>query len=188
MRKNKKIKSMVFIGILILLILLMTLFVTFNFNYFNELINTYVEGYGYIGILGFSFIADFLEQPIGPEVPASVGVLFGLNIFIVLLFSVIGSWISSSINFYIGKKYLHNKIHGIFEEKKDKTSIKFFRKYGKLGVALAAISPIPWVAFCWLGGAFKMKFRQFVIYGLIPRAIRIFTVIAVVYYLKIFIV
>ena len=144
--------------------------------------------YGYIGILGFSFIADLLEQPIGPEVPASIGVLFGLNIFIVLLFSIIGSCISSSINFYIGKKYLCYKIHNIFEKEKDKTSIRLFKKYGKLAVALAAISPIPWVAFCWLGGAFKMKFRQFIIYGLIPRAARIFTVVAVVYYLKIFVV
>ena len=60
-----------------------------------------------------------------------------------------------------------------------------FKKYGKWGVFLAAIGPIPWVPFCWLAGSFKMKFRKFAIYGLIPRTIRILVVVFLVEYLRI---
>ncbi len=183
---EKKLKSKGLIIILLLVLVGVILLVYFNLDYFNEVISNYVIKYGLIGVLILSFFADLLEQPIGPEVPASLGVLFGLNLVLVLVFSVIGSYIGSLINYFIGKKYLSFEVKQAFEKGNYKKYHKIFYKYGNLALALAAISPIPWVAFCWLAGSFKMKIRQFVLYGLIPRAVRILTIVLFVLYLSAF--
>ena len=66
---------------------------------------------------------------------------------------------------------------------RDKYS-KLFKKYGKWGLFVAAIGPIPWVPFCWLAGSFQMKFRRFAVYGLFPRFLRILVVVLLVRYLN----
>lgn len=185
---RKKLKSKLLIGILLLILIGIVLLVYFNLDYLNEVVKDYVEKYGLIGILVFSFFADLLEQPIGPEVPASLGVLFGLNIVLVLVFSFIGSYGGSLINYFIGRKYLSFEVKQAFDKGDYKRWHKLFYKYGKLALVLAAISPIPWVAFCWLSGSFRMRLRQFVLYGLIPRAARILTVVLFVWYLYAFLV
>ena len=71
-------------------------------------------------------------------------------------------------------------------ETEDRSKYKsLFKKYGKWAVFLAAIGPIPWVPFCWLAGSFKMKFKKFAFYGLIPRAIRIAIVVFIVEHLRV---
>ncbi len=185
---RKKLKSKIFIAVLFLIVIGILLLVLFNLDYFNEVVEDYVKKYGLIGILVLSFFADLLEQPIGPEVSASLGVLFGLNIVLVLVFSIVGSYGGSLINYFIGKKYLSFEVKQALDSGDYKRWYKLFYKYGKLALVLAAISPIPWVAFCWLAGSFKMKIRQFVLYGLIPRAARILTVVLFVWYLYAFLV
>ncbi len=182
---NKR-KSFIIILVFLLIVVGIALLITLNMDYFKEIINNHVQKYGYVGILVFSFFADLLEQPIGPEVPASIGVLFGLNFILVIIFSVIGSYMGSLVNFYIGRRYLGPRFEAVRKEKVDKKYYKLFNKYGGVALALAAISPIPWVAFCWLAGIFKMKLRQFIFWGLIPRFFRIFGIVGVVWYFKIF--
>ena len=89
---NKR-KSFIVILVFLLIVVGIALLITFNMDYFKEIVNNHVQKYGYIGILIFSFFADLLEQPIGPEVPASIGVLFGLNFVLVIVCSVTGSYI-----------------------------------------------------------------------------------------------
>lgn len=185
---RRKLKSKILIAVLLLVLIAIVLLVYFNLDYFNEVVKGYVEEYGLIGILVLSFFADLLEQPIGPEVSASLGVLFGLNMALVLVFSVIGSYGGSLINYFIGRKYLSFEVKQAFDKRDYKKWHKLFYKYGRLALVLAAVSPIPWVAFCWLAGSFRMKLRQFFLYGLIPRAARILTVVLFVWYLYAFLV
>lgn len=180
---NKKYKAWIIIGMFLLVFLVVGFYITFNLEYFEEMMNSFINEFGLIGILIFSFFADLFEQPLGPEIPASAGVLLGLNFVLVIVFSVIGSYIGSLINFYIGRKYLSSKVGDIEEKKISKKHYRLFDKYGKLALTLAAISPIPWVAFCWLAGIFKMNLRQFFIWGLIPRFLRILGIVLIVLYL-----
>lgn len=179
---NKKYKAWIVIGIFLLVFLIVGLYITFNLEYFEGLMNSFIDEFGLIGIMIFSFFADLFEQPFGPEIPASAGVLLGLNFVLVIVFSVIGSYAGSLINFYIGSRYLSKRVGDIEENKIGKKHYKFFNKYGKLALTLAAISPVPWVAFCWLAGIFKMKLRQFFIWGLIPRLLRILGIVLIVNY------
>ena len=181
-KMNKKHKAWLVIGIFLLIFISVGLYVIFNYEYFEIQMNYFINKFGLIGILITSFLADLFEHPFGPEIPASVGVLLGLNFVLVIIFSVLGSYLGSLVNFYIGRKYLSKRVGEIDENKIQKKHYKFFNKYGKLALVLAAISPVPWVAFCWLAGIFKMSLKQFFIWGLIPRFLRILSIVLVVWY------
>ena len=175
----KKKKAILFIVVVLLIVIVIAWWANFNSDYLEGLIESSVQKYGLFGILVFAILADVLVQPIGPEVPALVGILFNLNIFGILISTILGSIIGSVISFYIGKKYFSDKVRDIskIDKKKSAKVLEMFKKYGKWGLVLAAVTPVPWVAFCWIVGSFKMKKRIFVFYGLIPRGIRIVVVI-----------
>ena len=183
-RWTKKKRNKVFL--LALLIIVITIAIIFAFNSANlrNFTLKYVEKYGFAGILGLTFVLEMLWQPIGPELPVSMGVLFGLNPIPVLIFTLIGSYLASLLNYYVGKGYLSKKLMFSLESGDRSKYRDLFKKYGRWGVFLAAVGPIPWVPFCWLAGSFKMNFRKFAFYGLIPRAIRIAVVVFLVEHLR----
>jgi len=182
---NKQQRRLIIL-IFILILVNIIFFVILNRNYLEGIIEIYVQKYGLIAILILSLLADSMDQPIGPEVPASLGVVFGLNIFLVVLFSVVGSWIASVINYYIGKGYFSDYLKKSYDEEKYNKYSNMFKKYGGWAVFLAAVSPVPWTLFCWLAGSFKMKLKRFFAWGLIPRIFRIFIIVGIVDYFKIF--
>ncbi|HIG94615.1 MAG: hypothetical protein QT05_C0018G0004 [archaeon GW2011_AR13] len=132
---------------------------------------------GYFFVFFFSFLMDVLDQPIGPEVPGIIGVLFNLDYLIVFLFCAIGSLIGSLFSFSFGKYVLSSKIGILCKSKKYNKHCKTFKRYGNISLLIASLTPVPYVLFCWLSGAFKMKLINFFIYGIIPRTIRIFLVL-----------
>src|SRR3989339_450343 len=111
---------------------------------------------GYFFVFFFSFLMDVLDQPIGPEVPGIIGSLF---------------------SFSFGKYVLSSKIELLCKSKKYNKYCKTFKQYGNISLLIASLTPVPYVLFCWLSGAFKMKLINFFIYGIIPRTIRIFLVL-----------
>jgi len=182
-RLNKKNRNKIILISFVLIMVGIALLITFNLDYFEGMISSFVQKYGLVAIFIFIFILDMLFQPIGPEVPVLIGVLFGLNVFLVILFSIIASGIASFINFYVGKGYLFSKLRQSGYEDYSR-HLRFFKKYGKWGVFVASIGPVPWVPFCWMAGSFKMKLRQFVFYGVIPRFLRITGVALAVKYFQ----
>ncbi len=156
------------------------LLVGFNLNYAKLLIEKSILVYGYLAVFAFGFLVDFIVQPIGPEVPASLGLIFGLNFYYVFLFVLFGSYLGSVISFFIGRNFLDSDIKRICKSKKRKKYCKLFRKYGKFALLIASVSPVPYVLFCWLSGAFKIKFTDFIIFGLVPRTFRILFVMLLI--------
>ena len=174
-RKNK-----IFLSIFLLVVIALFIVFAANYQVLRPIVEEKIVSYGYSAIFVFSLLADVLEQPFGPEIPASLGVIFGLNIFYVFIFCVAGSFIGSFISFYFGRSILHDKVQQSCVLKKHRNYCRLFQKYGKLTLFLAAVSPIPYVFFCWLSGAFYMKVSTFFFYGLIPRALRIGVVLLIV--------
>jgi len=182
---TKKKRNRIFLLVLLTIVITIAIIFAFNSTNLRNFTLKYIEKYGLVGILALTFILEMLWQPIGPEVPVSIGILFGLTPIFVLIFTLIGSYLASLLNYYIGKGYLSKKLMFSLEIG-DRSKYKdLFKKYGKWGVFLAAIGPIPWVPFCWLAGSFKMKFREFAFYGLIPRTIRIAIVVFIVENLRV---
>ena len=103
MKKSKKFNLILILSFLI--ILGIGLIVLLNVSFFKDLISDSIQKYGLLAVLFFSFLVDILFQPIGPEVPALVGVVLNLNVYGVILIAIIGSILGSLFSFYVGKKY-----------------------------------------------------------------------------------
>jgi membrane protein YqaA with SNARE-associated domain len=169
MNRKSKIFWTVFLMILVFLILIISL----SYNAVNSFIEKNVQAYGYPAVFVFSFLCDIIDQPIVVEIPSVLGVAYGLNVLYVFLFAVSGMSIIGIINFNIGRIFFRNKPSSICSTKKYNNYCRLFNKYGKLSLLIAALTPIPYVAFVWLSGAFGMKFRDFFIFGTLAKAFRL---------------
>ncbi len=163
----------IFLGFFVGIVLTLFLWIFFNIDFFKSQIEGLVLVYGLTGIFILSLLADALEQPFGPEVPAVIGISFGLNFSSVFIACISGAFFGGLISFYFGKYFLSKKISYTCSTKKYKNYCGIFSKYGKLSLAVASVSPIPYVTFCWFSGSFGMKVRDFIIFGFIPRIFRI---------------
>ena len=177
----KKDQHKVFLILFVLIIITIALIVALNSAFFDSLIKENIEKYGYPGVLITVFVTDLIDQPIGPEVPASIAGVFGLNLLVVFLLAVVGSWISSIINYNIGKRLLQHKIRNSCSLKEHKNYCKLFSKYGDFALLLGAVTPIPYATVCYLSGAFNMEKIRFLLFGLVPRALRIGIIMVIAY-------
>ncbi len=166
---RKKIELVLFWVVILVLALL----VFNNLDLIKEEIGHLIISFGYPAVLVLAGLADALEQPIGPEVPGVLAILFGLNPFIVLSLAFLGSIVGSLTSLYVGRRFLTSRIANICSREKHINLCKMFHKHGKWVLAVAAISPIPYVTTCWLSGAFRMSLKDFVLFGIFPRLIRL---------------
>ncbi|MFA5174038.1 MAG: VTT domain-containing protein [Candidatus Pacearchaeota archaeon] len=173
MEKRSKITFVIFW----MIVITTALIVTINYGFFKYEINKYIFQYGYLGVFVFGFLADVLEQPIAADIPASVGVIFGLNLYLALSLAIIASFFASSLNYSIGKRFLGEKIKTSCRLGPSSRLCKLYNKYGRLELTIAAISPVPWVSSCYMFGAFQMNYKNFITYGVIPRTIRIIAIV-----------
>lgn len=159
--------------LLIAIIAVLIVIITLNYESINSFIEVNVQDYGYPAIFIFSFLCDIVDQPIVPEVPAVLGIGYGLDVLNVFLVAVAGISIIGFINFSIGRRIFRKKIKELCKIDKYANYCKLFYKYGKLSLLLAALTPLPYVTFVWLSGAFDMKFRTFFIFGMMAKALRL---------------
>jgi membrane protein YqaA with SNARE-associated domain len=168
-----KTKNKVFWIILIIVLAVVITIITLNYDKINLFIEQNIGFYGYPAIFLFCFLADIIDQPIIPEVPSILGVVYGLDVFFVFLFAVAGIWIMSIINFNVGRRVFRYKMENLCSIRKYNNYCKIFHKYGKLSLLLAGLTPLPYVTFVWLSGAFGMKFRTFFVFGMVAKALRL---------------
>jgi membrane protein YqaA with SNARE-associated domain len=150
--------------------------VAVNYRYFESAATYMAEAYGLGGIFIISFLTDLFMQPIGPDVPLIGGMLGGINKYSVYLAAGLGSVAASMFGYMMGFFYGEFGIKKLYNEDKYLKWEKFYSKWGCLSVAIAAISPVPYVPFCWVSGIFKLKLWKFVLFALIPRMIRFYIV------------
>jgi membrane protein YqaA with SNARE-associated domain len=86
-----------------------------------------------------------------------------------VIISVLASILGCILGFEIGRKYGFKFICPFFEEKTLKKILNFWGKYGKWFVLAAAFTPLPDAPLIY--GAFGMSRRDFIIYGVITKAI-----------------
>ncbi len=128
--------------------------------------------WGYFGIFLFTTLLELSIQLIGPDVLVAAGILSKLNVFYLLLAITLGSWVGGFIGYYIGKVNGELIMSIFISQKKFRKGVEVFRKYGDLGMTILALTPLPY--FPIVAGIFQMRFRNFLLYALLPRTIRWF--------------
>lgn len=145
----------------------------------QNIIITLMNKYGYLGI--FSLIA--LEN-VFPPIPSEVILTFGgfmttysnMNIWLVLVFSTLGSLLGAIVLYYIGKflnkqrlkKFISSKVGKILclKEEDIEKSIKWFDTKGNKTVFFCRFVPIVRSLISIPAGMSEMLFLKFIVYTL----------------------
>ena len=148
------------------------IYVLLSFSRIETEIVESVSAYGFIAIFVSSFLLDALMQPLGPDIPIIAGILAGLDIYLTVIFAVAASVLASLAGHFLGRWYSDfgfKEVYGIEAYKKWR---RFFKKYDRPAVAIAAVTPVPYVPICWMSGIFEMKLSQFLLFAIVPRILR----------------
>ncbi|MDQ7038396.1 MAG: YqaA family protein [Aquificota bacterium] len=136
-----------------------------------------VADYGYLGIFMISF-TESLIQPVPPDPFIAGGSAFGLDpvlsALVATVASVLGGLTAHTLGMVLGDRFV-KKLVG---EKSFVRGETLFSRYGVWAVLVAAVTPIPFKAVCWLAGVFRMPRVQFLVASFIGRLPR-FLVVAV---------
>jgi len=174
-KELKKVKIISWIIGLIILILFIYVIINYTVlkNQLSENLEQQIETYGYVAVLIFTFLLEISPQPfVSGLVPFATGVIFGLNIKILFIYTIIGVFLSSFTAYFLGIKFGEKIVIMIVGKKNYKKIHGFFIKYGKPGMLLLALTPIPY--FPILAGIFKMNTSDFLLFAIIPRICHFF--------------
>lgn len=130
-----------------------------------------IQRYGTPALFTISIFLDLIPQYISPVVILGIAIISGLKIYYAIIATILGSTMGAVLGFIIGKKYLFSIIGVLISDKSTEKLIHLINKYGKIIIPLTAISPLPYLPI--IIGAMKFSTRNFIIYGLIPRALGI---------------
>ena len=168
--KNKTKKVMkIAIALIILSIAILIAYVIANTIFSEESSSPLIQIYGVPALFLISAFLDLIPQYISPIVALVTAIASGINVYYATIATILGSTIGATIGYTIGKKYLHNAIGILSSKKSSKKLTELTNDYGKIIIPLAAVSPIPYLPVAI--GAMQFSKRNFIIYGLIPRAL-----------------
>lgn len=125
--------------------------------------------YGFMGVFLACIFSEMTPFPVGPEMVFAAGKIVELGIGKVTLMLLSVSFIGSFVNLYIGRNFYQK----VCKEDRCNKVVKVYDKYGKFGLILSALGPVPYVPFCWVSGAFGISVRDFVYYAIVPRFVRL---------------
>jgi len=167
MKSHRYEKIFSWIIILILLLLLIINYKAID-SYIGDFLKDIVATWGYVGIFIIIFIFETIPQPfISALFAFSAGLLFGLNFYLLLTLTIISAIIANYTAYALGLYYGESLVKIFITKKSYDKSVKWFNRYGKLSITFLALTPLPY--FPVLGGIFKMTFKEFTLYAILPR-------------------
>ncbi len=155
-----------------LIILVLLIYSLLNYNTLQSQIEgslkSSIDKYGYWVVFISAFLLEVIPQPfVSALVPFANGLLLGLDFKTLFFYMFIGAISSNFFGYYLGIKYGPRISIQIVGEENYEKGLSWFKKYGKIGISILALTPLPY--FPILTGIFKMKFREFIAYAIIPR-------------------
>ncbi len=141
----------------------------------EEFILEFFNQFGPFALALLSF-TEAIIQPIPPDVMFlpmayeernSTSMLLWLW-FIVTFASVLGAIVGHTLGKVYGTKLLDR-----FGKPQHRERLEsLFERYGKWGMFIAAVSPLPYKVFGWIAGASDMKLQPFILAGIFGRGLR----------------
>ncbi len=169
-KKTKKLKRE-FHLIAVFIIFITAAIIIFSFSslaFSTEDITYRINRYGFPSLFIISLLLESVPQLISPVVILSLSIVAGMKPYFAIPIAILGSLIGSMISYHVGKKYMQVAVSSFVERDSAKKLIGLVNKYGKIIVPIAALSPLPYLSI--VIGAMNFSRRNFILYGLIPRA------------------
>ena len=168
-KQTKKDVIEVTIILVTLIVLAFLIYSIANITILKQESSSLIKTYGIPALFIISILLDLIPQYLSPVVILGAAILTDLNIYYTTTAIILGSAIGSIIGYTIGKKYLHNAVDLLTTKKSTEKLTELTNDYGKIIIPLAAVSPVPYLPI--VIGAIQFSKRNFIIYGLIPRAL-----------------
>jgi membrane protein YqaA with SNARE-associated domain len=173
-------KSIAFISVFIsLIIIALMIYGLMNVETLGEEVTSQIQDYGVPALFIISILLDLIPQIISPVAAMVMAVVMGVNIYSAIIATILGSTIGSIIGFALGKKYMFKAVNAMASKKSVNRLTDLTNRYGKIAVPIAAISPVPYLPV--LLGAINFSNKNFIIFGLIPRALSIIILSSIIY-------
>lgn len=162
MKKRRIVEIISVISIII--IFLVSFFFKDQIGYW---IGKEVALYGLIIIFLLSFSLEIIPQYIGPHMLIVEAKILEIPLTEIYITIIIGSIIGSIIGFEIGRKFGRRIVKRISSKENYKIIKEKTEKYGKWVMALAGISPLPYLPIVF--GSLEIKRKDFFYFGILPR-------------------
>jgi uncharacterized membrane protein YdjX (TVP38/TMEM64 family) len=138
----------------------------------NDFLKTQIGVWGYFAIFASVLILELVPQPFFSSLfPLITGLVFNLNVIYLVSLVVVTSVIANYMAYFIGRHYGDSMAYYLISKKNYELSIKWFERHGMKIIAILALTPLPY--FPVMGGIFKMTFKEFTYYAIIPRILNI---------------
>lgn len=172
MRLKRKIIR--FIGFLLIVAIAASfLYILLNHEDLRTTLSREIEAYGPIGLVISGFVIDLFGGPIGPEVSITSGLLTGMSVGAVVLFTFLGSIIGTLVNYAFGRFVLGYGAEQALTQRKFEKWQRLFIRHRRISMLLGALTPVPYEVVCILAGIFKVRLTEYIIFTIGGRFIRI---------------
>jgi membrane protein YqaA with SNARE-associated domain len=141
----------------------------------------FVSTLGGLGVSLAFFFTDALPIPIPPDPVFAVAILGGMNAVTAAAWGVAGSLIGGATGYFIGRRLAHTRLFARLLAGRSRAAYEAVEKYGALGLAITALTPIPYWAGAWAAGALGMPLGRFALVSLL-RIPRIAGYVALMYF------
>ena len=155
--------------VLVMIVVILTIIGVLNVEAIKAGVSTQFESYGLTALFVLTLIIESIPQYISGHMVLTVGFALGVDPLSLLMVVIMGGLGGSIIGFVVGRTIRENVMVDIFGAKRYKKVRHAMNKYGRWYVALAAVSPLPYVPM--ILSSLGMSYRNFIIFGLIPRVI-----------------
>ncbi len=131
------------------------------------------------GLIALIILA--ITEPVCVPIPADVlvigmclskpknGIKYGL---ICSVFSILGGMLAFSLGLAIGGENIVAIFEKIHLGSKVSLALEIYQKYDFWAVAIAALTPVPYMLFSWLGGMADISLAKFILVSVVFRTMR----------------
>lgn len=157
--------------IVIVIIFIIGIYAVYNYDHTEEYMTSVLQNYGLISLFIIVFGLEFLPQVISPDYSLLLAIGLGINVPYAVLVTMIASMVGSAFAFLIGYHYGFDTIAPFFKKETLSKTLKFWDKHSRWFVLASGTIPLPIPYVPLIFGALRMKKTDFVIWGIIPRAL-----------------
>lgn len=171
--KRKKIRREIrIINILLLaIIIILAFYSVINYSSLKQYVSFFLKDYGLLSLFIIVFIFEFFPQVMSPDYSLLLAIGLGMNTYNAVVVTMIASIIAGITAFLIGYHYGFATIAPFFKQKDIDKTLRFWDRHGKWFVLAAGVIPLPIPYFPLVFGALRMELKEFLLWGVIPRAL-----------------